>query len=39
VLTADEMLDSDVAAARDDRQVAEGFVGRTRGRFSSSRGG
>ena len=26
VLTADEMLDSDVAAARDDRRVAEGFV-------------
>src|SRR6478735_2906210 len=25
-LTADEMLDSDVAAARDDRRVAEGFV-------------
>jgi Family of unknown function (DUF6178) len=26
VLTADEMLDSDVAAARDDRRVAEGYV-------------
>jgi hypothetical protein len=26
VLTADEMLDSDVAAARDDRRVAEGFM-------------
>ena len=26
VLTAEEMLDSDVAAARDDRRVAEGFV-------------
>jgi hypothetical protein len=26
VLTADEMLDSDVAAARDDRRSAEGFV-------------
>jgi len=26
VLTADEMLDSDVAAARDDRRVAEGFI-------------
>jgi len=26
VLTADQMLDSDVAAARDDRRVAEGFV-------------
>jgi hypothetical protein len=26
VLTAAEMLDSDVAAARDDRRVAEGFV-------------
>jgi hypothetical protein len=26
VLTSDEMLDSDVAAARDDRRVAEGFV-------------
>jgi len=26
VLTADEMLDGDVAAARDDRRVAEGFV-------------
>jgi hypothetical protein len=26
VLTADEMLDADVAAARDDRRVAEGFV-------------
>jgi hypothetical protein len=26
VLTADEMLDSDVAAARDDRRAAEGFV-------------
>ena len=26
VLTADEMLESDVAAARDDRRVAEGFV-------------
>src|SRR5690242_6299103 len=26
VLTANEMLDSDVAAARDDRRVAEGFV-------------
>jgi hypothetical protein len=26
VLTAEEMLDSDVAAARDDRRVAEGFI-------------
>jgi hypothetical protein len=26
VLTADEMLESDVAAARDDRRVAEGFI-------------
>jgi len=26
VLTADEMLDSDVAAARDDRRSAEGFI-------------
>jgi hypothetical protein len=26
VLTADEMLDGDVAAARDDRRAAEGFV-------------
>jgi hypothetical protein len=26
VLTADEMLDGDVAAARDDRRVAEGFI-------------
>jgi hypothetical protein len=26
VLTADEMLDSDVAAARDDRRAAEGFI-------------
>lgn len=26
VLTADEMLDSDVAAGRDDRRAAEGFV-------------
>jgi hypothetical protein len=26
VLTADEMLGSDVAAARDDRRVAEGFI-------------
>jgi hypothetical protein len=26
VLTAEEMLDSDVAAARDDRRVADGFV-------------
>jgi len=26
VLTAEEMLDSDVAAARDDRRAAEGFV-------------
>ncbi len=26
VLTSEEMLDSDVAAARDDRRVAEGFV-------------
>ena len=26
VLTADQMLDGDVAAARDDRRVAEGFV-------------
>jgi hypothetical protein len=26
VLTAHEMLDSDVAAARDDRRVAEGFI-------------
>jgi hypothetical protein len=26
VLTADEMLESDVASARDDRRVAEGFV-------------
>jgi hypothetical protein len=26
VLTAEEMLDSDVAAAREDRRVAEGFV-------------
>ena len=26
VLTSDEMLDSDVAAARDDRRVAEGFI-------------
>jgi hypothetical protein len=26
VLTADEKLDSDVAAARDDRRVAEGFI-------------
>jgi hypothetical protein len=26
VLTADAMLDSDVAAARDDRRVAEGFI-------------
>jgi hypothetical protein len=26
VLTADEMLDSDVAAARDDRRGAEGFI-------------
>src|SRR5690242_8950740 len=26
VLTANEMLDSDVAAARDDRRVAEGFI-------------
>ena len=26
VLTAEEMLDGDVAAARDDRRVAEGFV-------------
>ena len=26
VLTADEMLDSDLAAARDDRRVAEGFI-------------
>jgi len=26
VLTADEMLDSDVAAARDDRRAAEGYV-------------
>jgi hypothetical protein len=26
VLTADEMLDSDVAAVRDDRRVAEGFI-------------
>src|SRR5205823_7755368 len=26
VLTADQMLDSDVAAARDDRRSAEGFV-------------
>ena len=26
VLTAEEMLDSDVAAARDDRRVTEGFV-------------
>src|SRR5437762_11794707 len=26
VLTADEMLESDVAAAREDRRVAEGFV-------------
>lgn len=26
VLTADQMLDSDVAAARDDRRAAEGFI-------------
>jgi hypothetical protein len=26
VLTAEQMLDSDVAAARDDRRVAEGFI-------------
>ena len=26
VLTADEMLESDVAAARDDRRVSEGFI-------------
>jgi hypothetical protein len=32
VLTADEMLESDVAAARDDRRGAEGFVSAADGR-------